>query len=58
MDYNPVDCGKKDDSKIKRWLVDHEELEDEMGIVAPQEDLPHAHEGEDEEETELVYHFR
>lgn len=29
------------DSAINRWHADHEDIEDEMGIVTPQEDVHH-----------------
>jgi hypothetical protein len=68
MKYGPFDYGNRGeieevfpviDSQIKRWVKDHEEMEEEIGIVSPQEDVPHVHHSEeDEEDTELVYHFR
>jgi hypothetical protein len=45
-------------TSITCWLIDHEEIEDELGILTPQEDVPHQAEAEDEEEDERVYHFR
>lgn len=59
MKYGPLEQFPPRDSNIKRWVVDHEDLEEELGIVTPQEDLPHhLHEEDEEEETELLYHFR
>ncbi len=46
------------ESAINRWHHDHEDIEDEMGIVWPQEDVPHVRHDEEPEDHEHLYHFR